>query len=113
MSGPRRQARPWGSRGRLRGPNRPAPPPVEGDARRRPAPPPLEGDARLITLVLTGAWLAALIAVVLLRHHLPDPDQWIWTCVTGVGLGLFALFYVPRIMRSRERAASRRGEDPP
>jgi Protein of unknown function (DUF2530) len=80
--------------------------------RRREAPPPLEGDARVITLTLTGAWVAALIIVVLLRHHLPDPHRWIWTCVTGVGLGLFGLFYVPRLMRSRERAASRRGDDP-
>jgi hypothetical protein len=80
---------------------------------RREAPPPLEGDERLVTLVLTGAWLAALIAVVLLRHHLPDPHMWFWTCVTGVGLGLFGLAYVPRIKRSRERAAARRAEPPP
>lgn len=79
---------------------------------RREAPPPLEGDARLITLVLTGAWLAGLIATVLLRHHLPDSHRWIWTCVTGVGLGLFGLAYVPRLQRSRERAAARRAEDP-
>jgi uncharacterized protein DUF2530 len=78
---------------------------------RRDAPPPLEGNDQLITLVLTVAWLVALIVVVTLRGRLPDPGRWIWTCVTGFGLGLFALAYVPRLKRSRARATARREPD--
>jgi peptidoglycan/LPS O-acetylase OafA/YrhL len=78
---------------------------------RRDAPPPLEGNDQLITLVLTAAWLAALIVVVALADRIPDAGRWIWTCVTGIGLGLFALAYVPRIKRSRARAGAGRAPD--
>jgi len=46
---------------------------------------------------------------VAVRADLPASDRWwIWTCVTGAGLGIFGLLYVPRLKRSRARAAERR-----
>jgi Protein of unknown function (DUF2530) len=77
----------------------------------RPVPPPLEGNDQLVTGVITVAWAVALGIVLLLRHDLPPSAHWwIWTCVAGVGLGLFGLLYVPILKRSRVRAARRRDE---
>ncbi len=74
----------------------------------REAPPPLEGNDRIITAVITAAWLVALVVLLVLGDRLPAPDRsWIWTCVVGIGLGLFGLAYVPRLKRSRARAAAR------
>jgi Protein of unknown function (DUF2530) len=77
---------------------------------RRPAPPPLEANDQLVTAVITGGWVIALVVLLALRSEIPPAERWwIWTCVTGVGLGLFGLIYVPRLKRSRERAAQRQG----
>ena len=76
---------------------------------RRPSPDPLEANDRLVTGVITGGWVIALIVLIALRTQLPASDRWwIWTCVTGLGLGLFGLLYVPMLKRSRARAAERR-----
>jgi hypothetical protein len=76
----------------------------------RPVPPPLEGDDRLITAVITAGWVVALIVLLILRTHLPAADRWwIWVAVAGTALGLFGLAYVPYLKRSRSRAAERRG----
>ena len=76
---------------------------------RRPAPPPLEANAPLVTWVGIAGWTIALIVLLAVREHIPPADRWwIWTCVTGIGLGVFALLYIPYLMRSRERAARRR-----
>ncbi|HXS64758.1 MAG TPA: DUF2530 domain-containing protein [Streptosporangiaceae bacterium] len=75
----------------------------------REVPPPLEGNDRFITAVITAGWAIALVVVVLVRHQLPDSGHlWIWTCVTGFGLGLFGLVYVPYLKRSRAKATARR-----
>jgi H+/Cl- antiporter ClcA len=77
----------------------------------REVPPPLEGNDRLIAAVGTGVWAVALIIVVLLRDHLPRSSHWwIWTCVAGVGLGLFGVVYVPLLQRSRNRDGRRSGQ---
>jgi len=77
---------------------------------RRPAPPPLEANDQLVTAAITGGWVIALVVLLALRSEIPPAERWwIWTCVTGVGLGLFGLIYVPRLKRSRERAAQRQG----
>jgi hypothetical protein len=69
--------------------------------------PPLEGNDTLVTASLTVAWTVAL--VVLLIVGPPGRDRWwIWTCVTGVGLGVFGLCYVPFLKRGRARAAAQR-----
>ncbi len=82
----------------------------------RPAPPPLDGNEQLATGLITAGWAIALIVVVLVRHRLPGGEQWwIWTCAAGFGMGVFGLWYVPRLKRSRARAGKRRaaaGGDP-
>ena len=78
---------------------------------RRPSPDPLEANDRLVTGVITGGWVIALIVLIALRTQLPASDRWwIWTCVTGLGLGAFGLLYVPILKRSRARAAERRAQ---
>ena len=76
---------------------------------RRPAPPPLEANDRLVTAVGTAAWAVALIVVLVLRDSLPAAERWwLWTCVAGLCMGIFGLWYVPRMKRARARAAERR-----
>jgi hypothetical protein len=76
---------------------------------RRSPPPPLEGNERLITTVITSGWAIALVVVLIFRGSIPAAERWwIWTCVTGVTLGAFGLWYVPRLQRSRAQAAVRR-----
>jgi len=77
---------------------------------RGPSPPPsLEANDRLVTVVGTAGWALALVVLLIVRDTLPaDARWWIWTCATGVAMGLFALWYVPRLKRARTRAAARR-----
>jgi len=76
----------------------------------RDAPPPLEGNDRLITVVGTIGWAVALAVVLGLWDTMPrSAHWWVWTCLTGVGLGLFAIAYVPHLKRSRAKAADRSG----
>jgi len=78
---------------------------------RHPSPPPLEANDQLVTAVITAGWAVALIILVAAADSLPASDHWwIWTCLTGFCLGLFGLLYVPRLKRSRARAAQRRGQ---
>jgi hypothetical protein len=75
----------------------------------RPVPPPLEGNDRLITAVITAGWAIALIVLLAVRAHLAPADRWwIWAAVFGTFQGLFGLAYVPYLKRARERAAERR-----
>ena len=75
----------------------------------RPVPPPLEGDDRLITVVITAGFAIALVVLLIVRGHLPAADRWwIWVAAFGTALGLFGLAYVPYLKRSRMRAAERR-----
>ena len=72
-------------------------------------PPPLEANDQLVTGSITAGWAVALIVLLIVRSSLPaDARWWIWTCVTGLVMGLFGLWYVPRLKRGRERAAARR-----
>jgi hypothetical protein len=75
----------------------------------RPAPPPLEANDQLVTGVITAGWAIALIVVLIAAGSIPAADHWwIWTCATGLGVGIFGLCYVPVLKRSRIRAAQRR-----
>jgi hypothetical protein len=76
---------------------------------RRTPPPPLEGNERLITAVITAGWVVALIVVASVRGSLPAGERWwVWTCVTGLVLGFFGLWYVPHLQHRRAEAATRR-----
>jgi hypothetical protein len=75
----------------------------------RPVPPPLEGDDRLITAVITAGFLVALVILLIVRGSLAAADRWwIWVAAAGTALGLFGLAYVPHLKRSRGRTAERR-----
>jgi hypothetical protein len=77
----------------------------------RPAPPPLEGNDRVITGVVTSGFAVALIVLLALHGQLPHADRWwIWVAAFGTFLGLFGFVYVPIIKRQRERAAARRAQ---
>jgi hypothetical protein len=76
---------------------------------RQPAPPPLEGNDQLIATVITVAWAIALVVLLAVRADLPPASRWwVWTCVAGLAFGLFGLWYMPVLKRSRARAAERR-----
>ena len=75
----------------------------------RPAPPPLEANDQLVTAVITGAWAIGLVTVLVLRDHLPPGESWwVWVCALGLCMGLFGLWYVPRLKRARASSAARR-----
>lgn len=77
----------------------------------RQAPPPLEANDELVTAIITAAWAVALVVLLVLRAEIPPSERWwIWTCVAGVAMGLFALWYVPRMKRARARTAARRAQ---
>jgi ABC-type nickel/cobalt efflux system permease component RcnA len=82
---------------------------VNEPARPTPTPPPpLEANDQLVTGSITVGWALALIVLLIVRNSLPaDARWWLWTCVTGLVLGLFGLWYVPRLKRGRARAAAR------
>jgi Protein of unknown function (DUF2530) len=76
---------------------------------RRLPPPPLEANDKLVTVVGTAAWAVALVVLLALRDQIPAGQRWwIWTCATGLAMGLFAWWYVPRFKRARARSAARR-----
>jgi hypothetical protein len=79
-----------------------------GEAERPSPPPPLEANDQLVAGVVSAGWAIALVVLLIVRDSLPaDERWWIWTCVAGLVFGLFALWYVPRLKRSRARAALR------
>ena len=60
-----------------------------------------------MTLAVTLGWVLALVVLVSVRSALPaDVRWWIWTCVCGVVMGLFGLWYVPFLKRKRARIAA-------
>jgi hypothetical protein len=83
----------------------------EADSRLSP-PPPLEANDQLVTGTITAGWAIALIVLLIFRDSLrPDDRWWIWTCVTGLALGGFGFWYLPRLKRSRTRSAESGGLD--
>jgi Protein of unknown function (DUF2530) len=77
-----------------------------------PPPPPKEADDRLVTAVLTGAWAVALVVLLIVRDSIPAGSRWwLWTCVAGLVMGLFGLWYVPALKRRRDRAAAARAAE--
>lgn len=75
-------------------------------------PPPLEANDQLVAAVGTVAWAIALVVLLIIRDSLrADLRWWIWTCVAGLAMGLFGLWYTPRLKRSRARSAESRAQD--
>jgi hypothetical protein len=67
----------------------------------------METNETLVGVLGTAAW--AIAFVILLLVGPPQHDRWwLWVCATGVAIGLFALWYVPRLHRGRAAAALRR-----
>jgi drug/metabolite transporter (DMT)-like permease len=74
-------------------------------------PPPLEGNDQLVASVITAAWAIALVVLLIVHGDIPPRERWwIWVTVTGLGMGLFGLVYVPHLKRSRARTAQRHAE---
>ncbi|MCL2585789.1 MAG: DUF2530 domain-containing protein [Streptosporangiales bacterium] len=68
-----------------------------------------------MTAAITAAWAIALVAVGVASVTgilPPDTRWWLWTCAAGLCMGLFGLWYVPRLKNSRARAAARRSLPP-
>src|ERR671922_2372524 len=85
--------------------------PTRGRPERPPPPPPLEADDQLVIRVITAGWAVALVVLLIVRGSLPAGQRWwIWTCACGLALGLFGLWYVPRLKRGRARAAATQAE---
>ncbi|GAA4211816.1 DUF2530 domain-containing protein [Microbispora amethystogenes] len=61
---------------------------------RRPDPPPLRTRDTLTILTGTVLWAVALVVVLVVVR--PADTRLVWTCVAGVGLGLFGLLFVRR-----------------
>jgi hypothetical protein len=59
-----------------------------------------------VTAVITLGWAVALVVLLAVRSGLhADVRWWVWTCVAGLVMGLFGLWYVPFLKRRRERIA--------
>ncbi|MDA0566636.1 DUF2530 domain-containing protein [Streptomonospora sp. S1-112] len=69
---------------------------------RKPDPEVLESDYRIPTALGTVGWFVAFAILVALGDRVPPADQWWrWVCVTGMAFGVFAYFYIPRLLRRR------------
>jgi hypothetical protein len=54
-------------------------------------------STRAIVVVGTALWTVALVVTLVVPAlHTGERSWWPWTCVTGIGLGLFAAWYVRR-----------------
>jgi len=50
--------------------------------------------------------------LLIVRGSLPAGQRWwVWTCAAGLAMGLFGLWYVPKLKRGRARAAARRAAE--
>jgi hypothetical protein len=70
----------------------------------KPAPPtirPVDSDGVAVISAGTGAWLVALIVLVVLHKRLSDDGHlwWIAVAAIGVGLGLLGIGYCVRLRR--------------
>ena len=83
--------------------------PTREEQERPSPPPPLEANDQLVIQVITAGWAVALVALLIVRGSLAAGQRWwVWTCAAGLAMGLFGLWYVPRLKRGRARAAARR-----
>jgi len=75
---------------------------------------PLDVDAVRTVQVGTVVWTIALLALLPFTHRLADEDRsWLlWTCLTGVLLGLAGITFTTRRRRRRSARPALRGADP-
>jgi hypothetical protein len=91
----------------------------QGDRRRRPGsaatggsdqtrgnPEPVDVDGVAAITTGTVLWARAFLALLPFRSRLADHDVdwWLWTCIAGVGMGLWGIYYC---RRRRDRLAVR------
>ncbi|MFC5187864.1 DUF2530 domain-containing protein [Actinomadura harenae] len=77
---------------------------------RRPDPQPLATNDVHIAIAGTVAWAVAL--AVLLVVGLPSDERWwLWVCAVGIGCGLFAIWYIPRLQAARARLVAERAAE--
>lgn len=78
---------------------------------RRPEPPPLEGNDVKIVTIGTLVWAVAFASLLPFYDRLVanEREWWLWTCLAGLGLGLFGIHLT---RRRRGRLASRRAPLP-
>jgi uncharacterized membrane protein YbhN (UPF0104 family) len=67
----------------------------------------LKNNDMAVMLVGTGLWAVALIILLIVRPA-ADHRWWIWTCLAGIGGGVFGLWYVRRQNRSRPTSDGQR-----
>ena len=76
---------------------------------RRPDPPPMRTNDVRVAAAGTAGWTVALL--VLLIADLPAADRWwLWTCAVGIAIGVFGVWYIPRLQAARDRQAAARAE---
>jgi hypothetical protein len=67
------------------------------DSERKPDPEPVKTNAKLAISVGLGLWSLALVVLLFARSAVPAAQEsWTFTCLAGIGLGLYALFHVRR-----------------
>ena len=69
---------------------------------RRADPEPLQTNDTLIVWIGIAAWAMALVVLTAffrddLRRH--DSSWWVWSCVIGIGIGLYGLWFIRRRAR--------------
>jgi len=76
---------------------------------------PLDVDGVRTVEVGTGLWLLATLALLPFTSSLADDGRlwWLWTCLAGLGLGLFGTEYCRRRRRHRASAAADADEGDP
>lgn len=71
---------------------------------RRPDPEPLKTNDTATIMVGIVLWAIALIVLLIVR---PDQSWYSWTCVAGIGMGFFGLWFVKRRDRKAGREVTR------
>jgi hypothetical protein len=65
------------------------------DSERKPDPEPVKTNAKLAISVGLVMWSLALVVLLLAGSAIPAAQEsWTFTCLAGIGLGLYALFHV-------------------